>query len=304
LRVPFSKLRASRTPAIIFVFTFVLVLLMHADVARAQSFEQFESFRLSVTTSDGVRLSVIDIGPQDASQTLVFLPGWTMPAAIFAPQVQHFSKQMRVLAIDPRGQGLSEIASSGYTVERRARDVYEVLGALKPAKPVLIAWSLGVLETLKVLDQHKDVQLAGVVLIDNSVGEATPPKSNPNFFPDLRAKRGKTVENFVKSMFKSSPSTDYLSWLTAQALRTNLEDSIRLLSYPVPREFWRETLYATKLPAAYWVSPRFAAQAEAVRRNRPATDVRDFPNAGHALFVDEPQKFNEALQAFISKLAT
>jgi non-heme chloroperoxidase len=256
---------------------------MHARPVNAQKLEQFEASRVIVTTSDGVRLSVIDLGPRDAAQTLVFLPGWTMPAAIFAPQVQHFSKQLRVLAIDPRGQGLSEIASAGYSV---------------------VAWSLGVLETLKLLDQHKDVSLAGFVLIDNSVGEATPPKSNPNFFPDLRAKREKTVENFVKGMFKSSPSTDYLSWLTAQALRTNVEDSIRLLSYPVPREFWRETLYASKLPAAYWVSPRFAAQADAVRRNRPATDVRDFPNAGHALFVDEPQKFNEALQAFISKLAS
>jgi non-heme chloroperoxidase len=304
LLLPFFKLRASRTPAIIFIFTFVWVWLMHARPVNAQKLEQFEASRVIVTTSDGVRLSVIDLGPRDAAQTLVFLPGWTMPAAIFAPQVQHFSKQLRVLAIDPRGQGLSEIASAGYSVERRAQDVYEVINALKPSKPVLVAWSLGVLETLKLLDQHKDVSLAGFVLIDNSVGEATPPKSNPNFFPDLRAKREKTVENFVKGMFKSSPSTDYLSWLTAQALRTNVEDSIRLLSYPVPREFWRETLYASKLPAAYWVSPRFAAQADAVRRNRPATDVRDFPNAGHALFVDEPQKFNEALQAFISKLAS
>jgi non-heme chloroperoxidase len=301
LIVDFSNLRASRTPAIIYIFA-VAWLLMHTSPARAEKPPQLVSQRVSVATSDSVRLSVIDVGPRDASATLVFIPGWSMPAALFAPQVSALSKQYRVLAIDPRGQGMSEVATYGYTLERRTQDIYEVLAALKPTKPVLVAWSLGVLETLKLIDQYPSLSLAGIVLVDNSVGEATPPKSNPNFFHDLRAKRTKTVENFIKGMFKTSPSADYLAWLNSQALRVDVEDSIRLLSYPMPREFWRNTLYASPLPAAYWVTPRFAAQAEAVRRNRPATDVRDFPNAGHALFVDEAAAFNAALQSFISKL--
>jgi non-heme chloroperoxidase len=300
LIVDFSILRALRTPAIIFVST--IAWLMMTLAARAQPPIEFLSQRVSVNTSDTVRLSVIDVGPRDAAVTLVFVPGWSMPAAIFAAQVMEFSKQFRVVAIDPRGQGMSEVATYGYTLERRAQDIYEVLTALKPNKPVIIAWSLGVLETLRLIDQYKTISLSGLVLVDNSVGEATPPKSNPNFFPDLRAKRAKTVESFVKNMFKTSPSADYLAWLNRQALRVGVEDSIRLLSYPMPREYWRETFYASPLPAAYWVTPRFAAQGEAVRRNRPATDVRDFPNAGHALFVDDAPAFNAALQSFISKL--
>ncbi len=276
--------------------------MLSVSAVHAQIPPQFEAQRVSVTTTDAVRLSVIDLGPREATKTLVFIPGWTMPAAIFASQLEKFSKQYRVLAIDPRGQGMSEVATQGYTLERRTQDIAEVLNALSPTRPIIVAWSLGVLETLKLVDQFKAVPLAGVVLVDNSVGEATPPKSNPNFFPDLRAKRNKTMENFVKGMFKTSPSADYLAWLNAQVLRVGVEDSIRLLSYPMPREFWRETLYASTLPFAYWVTPRFAAQAQAVRRNRPATDVRDFPNAGHALFVDDVQGFNNALQQFISKI--
>jgi len=37
---------------------------------------------MQFTTSDGVRLHVIEAGPPQA-QTIVFVPGWTMPAWIF-----------------------------------------------------------------------------------------------------------------------------------------------------------------------------------------------------------------------------
>src|SRR4051812_24072290 len=45
-----------------------------------------------VVASDGVRLHVTEAGPANG-RTLLFVPGWTMPAWIFAPQIQAFSRQ-------------------------------------------------------------------------------------------------------------------------------------------------------------------------------------------------------------------
>ncbi len=55
------------------------------------------------TTSDGVRLHYLKArsGP-----TIVFVPGWTNPAWIWEPPIQHFSKKYRVVALDPRFQDL------------------------------------------------------------------------------------------------------------------------------------------------------------------------------------------------------
>ena len=40
---------------------------------------------------------------------LVFIPGLTFSGEIFKNQLEYFSSEYRVIAIDPRGQGYSEI---------------------------------------------------------------------------------------------------------------------------------------------------------------------------------------------------
>ncbi len=55
------------------------------------------------TTSDGVRLHYVEAGSGPA---IVFVPGWTNSAWIWEPQIQHFSKKYRVVALDPRFQNL------------------------------------------------------------------------------------------------------------------------------------------------------------------------------------------------------
>ena len=56
-------------------------------------------------TSDGVRLHYLRGG---SGPTIVFLPGWTMPADIWEPQLRYFSHPHRVVGVDPRSQGASE----------------------------------------------------------------------------------------------------------------------------------------------------------------------------------------------------
>jgi microsomal epoxide hydrolase len=49
------------------------------------------------------------------------------------------------------------------------------------------------------------------------------------------------------------------------------------------------------------VRPRWAAQAENLQRNRPGTETVLFATAGHALFVDEPARFNTVLDSFLRR---
>ena len=84
------------------------------------------------------------------------------------------------------------------------------------------------------------------------------------------------------------------------ALRIPLEASLSMFpGNRIPRERWRRTVNAFRKPLLYAVTPQFAGQAQRLKANRPATRVELFENAGHALFVDEPERFNALLTDFL-----
>jgi non-heme chloroperoxidase len=252
-------------------------------------------------SSDGVRLHYLEAGPPSA-HTLVFVPGWTMPAWIWMPQILAFSQSYHVVAFDPRGQGDSAVPASGYEPVRRGRDVAELIVELKVAPVVVIGWSLGVLDTLASIHVAGDRRLAGLVLVDNSVGEEPAPTYQP---PARRLGPAPNHESamklFVRNMFHYPQPPVYLDRLTQAALRMPLAASRLLLAYPEPRSYWRDAVYATKVPLLYVIRPQWEAQVANLVRNRPDTEVDVFDDAGHALFVDEPARFNNVIQRFLQR---
>ena len=56
------------------------------------------------TVDTDIELHYLDSGEGDA---IVFIPGLSHSGEIFTHQIEHFSKTHRVIAVDPRGQGLS-----------------------------------------------------------------------------------------------------------------------------------------------------------------------------------------------------
>lgn len=269
------------------------MLLGMAASARAGDMQFF--------TSDGVRLHVIDAGPANA-QTIVLVPGWTMPAWIFGPQIEAFSRRYHVVALDPRGQGDSDIPATGYDYRRRGQDVGELIAALGNKPVLLVGWSLGVLDSLAYVQQYGDRAVAGLVLIDNSVGEEPAPvASRGPRVPGPRLSREQNMERFVAGMFRRPPGAAYLQQLTDTALRTPPGAAAQLLNYQVPRSFWRDAVYSVRKPVLYVVRPRFAAQAANLAANDPVAETAVFETAGHALFVDEAARFNSLLDSFIRR---
>jgi non-heme chloroperoxidase len=283
-------------PLLLFVMLF---LLAYVPPSAAQSLPRVQS-RYFVT-SDGVRLHYLDAGPPGA-KILLFVPGWTMPAWIWAPQIAAFSGEYHVVAFDPRGQGDSDVAATGYEPSRRGQDIGELIARLEPVPVVVVGWSLGVLDTLAYVHANGDALIAGLVLVDNSVGEepapmAAPPPRRPR--PSLS--HALAMSRFVRGMFRRRQNPVYLDRLTQATLRMPEADSRALLSYPVPRSYWREAIYSTAKPVLYVVRPGFAAQAANLQRNRPNTETALFADAGHALFVDDAARFNALLENFIHR---
>jgi non-heme chloroperoxidase len=258
------------------------------------------------TTSDGVQLSYLEAG-REHGRTVVFVPGWTMPAWIFEAQIDALDDRYHVVALDPRGQGRSEVPAYGYAAARRGRDVAELIAAACPEdvgrRVVVVGWSLGVLDTLAMLRAEGDARIAGLVLIDNSIGEPPAPVAQAGrrgvSAPVSGTERARRRAAFVAGMFANDPGADYRARLTADALRMSPVQEQALLAYGVPREAWRAALHSTDRPVLYVIRPRWRAQGEALTAARPNARVELFEQAGHALFVDEAERFNRLLLDFL-----
>ncbi len=260
-------------------------------------------------TSDGVRLHYTEEGPRRPVpgrpmpgrpvHTIVFVPGLAMPGWIWAGELAAFRDRDRVIAFDPRGQGRSQVAGTGYTAARRGRDLAELLDRLGPARVLVVAWSLGVLDALAYVHAYVDRRLAGLVLVDNSVGENPPPRWHPAPGP-ARPYRVEMAD-FVRGMFHTRQPAAWLDRLVAASLRLPPADTRALRDYAEPRAFWRRAVEGFRPPLLYLVRPWLAAQAAHLRARRPGTEIAVFPRAGHALFIDDPVRFTTLLRRFIRR---
>jgi pimeloyl-ACP methyl ester carboxylesterase len=79
-------------------------------------------------TSDGVTLHYLDAG---SGRAIVLVPGWTMAADIFQPQIDGLAPRFRIVAVDPRSQGDSGKTSDGNHLERHAQDIHELIEHLR-----------------------------------------------------------------------------------------------------------------------------------------------------------------------------
>ena len=255
-------------------------------------------------TSDGVRLHYTETG---RGRTLVMVPGWTMPGWIFELQIRAFSQSYRVVAFDPRSQGDSEVAETGHDPWRRGQDIGELLDRLGPDPVLLMGWSLGVLDSLAYVHEYGDRRVAGLVLVDNSVGEDPPPSgSGPGVSRPAhsgrrapRLSRDEQMHRFVDSMFLRPQPRLWLDRLTEACLRTPPAAASALRSYPVPRSFWKEAVYSTDHPVLYVVRPTWAGQAANLAAHHPNAESVVMDGVGHALFVDDPARFDRVLELFI-----
>ena len=253
--------------------------------------------------SDGVVLSVIESikgSAAGAPLTIALIPGWCMAAWLWLPQIDALSAHYPVIALDPRGQGESDVPASGYHFERRATDIHEFLQPYKNV--VLVGWSLGALETLEYAHHFGEDHLTGMVLVDSSVGELPVPPPGGGFLDELRKDRDKTLDSFVREMYSKPRHESEVTALLRDMKRMTLDNSIALLSSGIPREHWRECAHTFKKPLMYVVTPQFEEQARNLKKNRSGTRIEVFCDAGHALFVDEPQQFNTLLLDFASSV--
>lgn len=127
-----------------------------------------------VTTDDGGRIHAVERGQ---GPPIVLVHGVTLGVATWAPQLRRLADGHRVIALGQRGHGRSLAGEGGYSLERLADDLLEVLDALEVAGAVLVGHSMGGMVSLLAAVRRPDDlrrHVAGLVLLATSAGPLVP----------------------------------------------------------------------------------------------------------------------------------
>ncbi|MGN6250397.1 MAG: alpha/beta fold hydrolase [Marmoricola sp.] len=130
-------------------------------------------------TSGGLDLAVSSYGPIEAPLTVLLAHCWTLNQHDWHYQVrdllQEFGHRIRVITWDHRGHGEStQVPAAACTIEHLASDMAELVDALVPEGPLLLAGhSIGGMTLMALAERRPDIvrRAVGAVFVSTSSGE-------------------------------------------------------------------------------------------------------------------------------------
>lgn len=300
---------AGRRPPLAYALTLALALALALAPPAAAQWQAPDGWRSGfVTAPDGARIHYFETGPAEpadgaeARPALLFVPGWTMPGQIFQPQIEHFARRHRVVAMDPRSQGLSDRPDDGHYPAARGRDVKAVIDELGLAPVVPVCWSLAVAECVSVVDQFGTGDLAALVLVDGLAGGAYDANTTPAILAWIgivQRDRKSGTASFVRSMYRTPQDEGYLRQVTEWSLSMPTDAMMAAMVGGLTNDN-RDALAKLDKPTLLAVTRSPYLPLYEDMRDRIEGVRYEVLDAGHALFIDQPERFNRLVEELLS----
>jgi non-heme chloroperoxidase len=267
-----------------------------------------------VEVGDGVSLRVIEAGKPSDGPALVFIPGWSTDADIWRHQIGMFAKTHRVIAVDPRSQGESTKTTRGNTPETRTQDLHALLERLGVQRPLLIGWSQGVQDIAAFVERYGTKELAGIVLVDAAISDgadgiaARPEETAAQFkmFAVYQAHQREYLGGMMRAIISKPPSDGTIEGLVSTGMKTPPDIGVGMLVADMFGANRTPTLKKIECPTLIIAS---AKSFELSRQKGGADQIpharfEKVDDAAHAVFIDQPDRFNELLKSFVANLST
>ncbi len=277
----------------------VLALPILASGAEKKAWKE-----ANVSVGD-IKIHYLEAGTGD--RPLVFIPGWTMTAEVWKEQIPYFSTRgFHVFAIDPRSQGQTTKTEGGNTYLQQAADLHAFLKALKIEHAALVGWSAGVVVLLEYISSPEALQPEKLVFVDGmpcGFKDADYPggltmQQARSFLLSLQEDRKKATAQFVASMFKSHPQELLVNEITESSLKVTMGTAVSLYF-----DLWsgdrRSALARISVPTLVIVPDEHRLLGEYMQSKIERSKLEVVPDAGHALFLEKPQTFNQDVEGFL-----
>lgn len=264
-----------------------------------------------IEVAPNVLLHVTDLGE---GIPLVLIHGWPLSDAMYEYQYQYFVERgIRVIGITLRGFGKSDKPYGHYNYEVFAADIKAVLEQLEVKDAVLGGFSMGGAVSLYYTARFKAAHISKLALF----GAAAPMWTQRGDYPygisqedaqqliDLsRVDRPKLYEDFGKifSASETSLSPGMAAWLGQVNWEASPYAATQCLIALKDTDL-RPQLSEINLPTAIFHGRHDKIcdyqLAEQMHKGIKGSYIIPFEQSGHALFIEEAQKFNQELEKFI-----
>jgi pimeloyl-ACP methyl ester carboxylesterase len=279
---------------------------------------------LRVPAADGLCLQVLEW--RRGRVPLLLVHGFADHGRIWDDFALQAPADTRVLALELRGHGDSDWSPrADYGTDAHVRDLEALFPALDLARAVLVGHSLGGMVAAAFAAGHPQ-QVAGLVLVD--VGPRISGRGVQSLYqkvsetPDLHGSFAEclahaertywlagpaAVQRMARHGFRRRPDGRYEAKLDpALRGRARAAGSVRQPAQLRSDELWA-ALRRLRCPTlvvraeASAILSRGAAQ-QMTRELLGQGELVEVPSAGHALMVDNPEGFREAVHPFLTKL--
>src|SRR6202795_3372017 len=286
-----------------------------------------------VNDGEQVRMAYMDVAAAlPNGRSVVLLHGRNFPSSYWAPVIKTLIEGgYRVLGPDQIGFGKSSKPSADLHFDTLARNTIALLDHLQIAKADIVAHSLGGMLGVRIARAYPD--RIGRLLLAAPIGLEdyrlyVPPTSTEMILEneDKLTAEGyrKQLETnyslklppdqvtpFIDARFNIKGGSEYPRWLRAfvssaqMIYREPVVHEIPLISQPTLFVMGADDHNAPGKPnAPEALRPKMGQNAElakALAGQMPDAKAEVLPNAGHLVFLDAPEKFNELMLAFLAK---
>jgi len=282
------------------------IVAMLATCALLSGAEKKPWKDLSVQVGD-IKVHYVEAGGGD--RTLVFVPGWTMTAEVWKEQIPYFAARgFRVLAIDPRSHGQTTRTDEGNTYQQQAADLNAFLRTLKIRRPILVGWSAGVVVLLEYVASSEAEPPERLALVDGGVlgfkegdypGGMTMQQAR-SVVLSFQEDRVKATDQFVQGMFKARQPQLLITEITQACIKVPTGTVISLLMDLFTGDR-RPLLPRVKVPTVIVMAEDNRLLGEYLQSKIGGSRCEVIPEAGHAVFLEKPQAFNQVLEIFLGE---
>lgn len=251
-----------------------------------------------VASADGVPVAFEAHGA--GSPALVFVHGWSCDRSYWEGQLEPFSRDFRLVAVDLAGHGESGLGRETWTIEAFGGDVAAVVEALGLERTILIGHSMGgdaIVEATRRLPGRVD----GLVWIDvyKRLGTQCTPEQLEAMMAPLRADFEKGARTFVRGMFPSSADPSLVERVVA-----DMSAAPPAVALEAVRSAWTYdptvALMQLNLPVVAINPDDRPTDLESMENH--GVEVVLMSGVGHFLMMEDPEGFNPLLRDVIEKL--
>lgn len=283
-----------KIPKFRFTELFVVALLVVLSGCSPMAAKDSAQTHVVASAADG---SPIRYGVRGAGDvTLVFVHCWTCNHTFWDKQVEHFSRDYRVVWLDLAGHGASGSRREHYTMPAFGQDVASVVNAVGAQRVILVGHSMGgpvSVEAAGLLGER----VLGVVGVDTFYTPFKFPKTEAEIATLLKPFEDNfpmTTQHMIGTMFTPHSDPAVKDWVLTQ-----FDGSKKALGVSAMYELLR---WKAAGNLERYTGPLRNINAAPTGKEQPLhPSVVLIPGVGHFPAQEKPAAFNAALQGIVEE---